>query len=95
MFHGKCIRKWASTNDVNLSNSQWRCPGCQFIRSSPPKVGYCFCGKTRDPFDRFLTPHSCGNPCKRKLTSNTTENVDYNCEHKCFEVCHVLLWFYY
>ncbi|CAG8711686.1 18869_t:CDS:10 [Dentiscutata erythropus] len=77
VFHLQCTQKWAqkSFNDAG----SWRCPGCQNKSESIPEVYKCFCGKVENPkFTRFLTPHSCGNACKKNR----------DCTHDCIQPCH-------
>ncbi|CAG8492678.1 42168_t:CDS:2 [Gigaspora margarita] len=77
VFHLQCTQKWAQKS-FNEAGS-WRCPGCQNKSESIPEVYKCFCGKVENPkFTRFLTPHSCGNACKKNR----------DCTHDCTQPCH-------
>ncbi|KAI5057884.1 hypothetical protein GOP47_0027899 [Adiantum capillus-veneris] len=96
IFHIACIRRWArapisadfsisSSNEVTVGN--WRCPGCQspqFISAEDIKYR-CFCGQMVEPqVDYYLTPHSCGGPCKKSLSSLKSPH----CKHICTMQCH-------
>ncbi|KAI9204843.1 uncharacterized protein BJ171DRAFT_442072 [Polychytrium aggregatum] len=92
VFHLKCIGKWSRSSASNeaaqqpapsssssASNPGWRCPGCQSVVAEVPSEYRCFCGKIEDPpFNRFITPHSCGQTCSRER----------GCPHKCTLPCH-------
>ena len=55
------------------SFSGWRCPACQNVAQDVPKQYNCFCGKVRDPdWNRFETPHSCGDLCRKKRADQCT-----------------------
>jgi hypothetical protein len=93
VFHLDCIRKWACTTSVsasNLTQTGWRCPGCQFNRTATPDGYVCFCGKSRDPaIDRFITTHTCGQPCRKSLhyAAVRSSSIDelasvYQCPHQ-------------
>ncbi|PIA32638.1 hypothetical protein AQUCO_04400077v1 [Aquilegia coerulea] len=104
IFHLNCIKKWArAPTSVDLSATEknqrinWRCPGCQSVQlSSAKEIHYiCFCGKRPDPpFDLYLTPHSCGEPCGKPLDrvvisrSNHDDDDDDRCPHLCVLQCH-------
>ncbi|XP_065193912.1 NF-X1-type zinc finger protein NFXL1-like [Sycon ciliatum] len=63
--------------------SFWACPKCrhEYPRTQLPSFYFCYCGQQRDPeFDEWLTPHSCGNTCERKLNPQ--------CGHTCMLLCH-------
>ncbi|KAF9433122.1 FKBP12-associated protein [Entomortierella beljakovae] len=80
-FHLDCLSTWAkkSSEDANNNGSGWRCPGCQNTQISIPKEYVCFCGKANSPdFNRYLTPHSCGELCGRPR----------DCPHPCNIPCH-------
>lgn len=85
IFHLSCIRKWARSEAAAVKEeSGWRCPGCQNVSTRPPNKYFCFCGKVRDPDwtpKDGITPHSCGEVCKKK-------RVNPPCEHSCNELCH-------
>ena len=84
VFHIHCIKKWSKI--ARTEDGGWRCPGCQFVRKSPPREYRCFCGKVIDPaYERRETPHSCGEVCGKRLKSSNNEGV---CPHKCVELCH-------
>ncbi|KAG0319653.1 FKBP12-associated protein [Dissophora globulifera] len=75
-FHLGCLSTWAtkSSDDSNNNGSGWRCPGCQNTQVAIPKDYVCFCGKVNNPdFNRYLTPHSCGELCGRSR----------DCPHPC------------
>ncbi|KAI7878645.1 hypothetical protein K492DRAFT_132456 [Lichtheimia hyalospora FSU 10163] len=83
VFHLSCIKKWATRSlqekETNKPVTSWRCPGCQFTRTAIPKDYICFCGKQRNPEpNRYLTPHSCGQLCKKSR----------QCPHPCVLPCH-------
>ncbi|MCO5567244.1 hypothetical protein L7F22_020933 [Adiantum nelumboides] len=96
IFHVACIRKWArapisadfsisSANEAAVGN--WRCPGCQSPQFlSAEEIKYrCFCGQMLDPqVDYYLTPHSCGGPCRKPLSSAKSPY----CKHICTLQCH-------
>ncbi|KAF9205577.1 FKBP12-associated protein [Haplosporangium sp. Z 27] len=80
-FHLDCLSTWAkkSSEDPNNNGGGWRCPGCQNTQVSIPKEYFCFCGKVNNPdFNRYLTPHSCGELCGRSR----------ECPHPCNVPCH-------
>ncbi|KAF9914907.1 FKBP12-associated protein [Lobosporangium transversale] len=80
-FHLDCLSKWAkkSSEDANNNGTGWRCPGCQNTQMSIPKEYVCFCGKVNNPeFNRYFTPHSCGERCGRSR----------ECPHPCNIPCH-------
>ncbi|ODV90541.1 hypothetical protein CANCADRAFT_19649, partial [Tortispora caseinolytica NRRL Y-17796] len=85
VFHLSCVQKWASKtieNNSTASNtsSKWRCPGCQTVRESVPKLYKCWCGKVTSPHAKSSAiPHSCGKPCGVKHTE---------CNHECHILCH-------
>lgn len=96
IFHIPCIRKWArapisadfslvSSNQATVGN--WRCPGCQspqFVSAEEIKYR-CFCGQVLEhQVDYYLTPHSCGGPCKKSLSSGKSPH----CKHICTMQCH-------
>lgn len=96
IFHIACIRKWAkapisadfslsSSNQVSVGN--WRCPGCQSPQFlSVEEIKYrCFCSQVPEPqVDYYLTPHSCGGPCMKSLSSAKSPH----CKHVCTMQCH-------
>ncbi|XP_074572574.1 NF-X1-type zinc finger protein NFXL1-like [Curcuma longa] len=107
IFHLHCIRKWArspTSSDVPSAgggdgggSAGWRCPGCQSVQSiSAKELSYtCFCGSRRDPSnDLYLTPHSCGEPCRKSLdriapnTLASDGDGGYRCPHVCVLQCH-------
>ena len=68
----------------------WRCPGCQNSSKVVPSVYKCFCGHVSNPGDRrgrgsMMVPHSCGEPCLKKLALSSSSS---NCHHKCHQLCH-------
>ncbi|KAF9283588.1 FKBP12-associated protein [Linnemannia elongata] len=80
-FHLDCLSTWAtkSSEDPNNNGAGWRCPGCQNTQVSIPQEYSCFCGKVNNPdFNRYLTPHSCGELCGRSR----------DCPHPCNNPCH-------
>ncbi|KAG0211794.1 FKBP12-associated protein [Mortierella sp. NVP41] len=80
-FHLDCLSTWAtkSSEDPNNNGAGWRCPGCQNTQVSIPQDYSCFCGKVNNPdFNRYLTPHSCGELCGRSR----------DCPHPCNIPCH-------
>ncbi|KAI9336862.1 hypothetical protein DFJ73DRAFT_612138, partial [Zopfochytrium polystomum] len=87
VFHFECIREWSQksaretttgTENAQSPSGVWRCPGCQNPYKQSPRPS-CFCTKLDDvPFNRYLVPHSCGNPCLKELS----------CIHKCTLTCH-------
>ncbi|ESQ33711.1 hypothetical protein EUTSA_v10006632mg [Eutrema salsugineum] len=100
IFHLECIKKWArAPTSIDLladknQGSNWRCPGCQSVQlTSSKEIMYrCFCGKRKDPpSDPYLTPHSCGDPCRKPLEKEfaTGEMAKgNNCPHVCVLQCH-------
>ena len=67
----------------------WRCPGCQSSSTVIPSVYKCFCGRVVNPGDKrgrgdMTVPHSCGDPCHRRLASSDNDS----CKHKCHQLCH-------
>lgn len=86
VFHLRCVGKWGrkSAQESNASTSAssqagWRCPGCQSVSIDIPSEYRCFCSKTLNPpYNRYATPHSCGNTCGRNR----------NCPHACTMPCH-------
>ncbi|KAG0362556.1 FKBP12-associated protein [Podila minutissima] len=80
-FHLDCLSTWAkkSVGESSSSTTGWRCPGCQHVQVSIPKEYNCFCGKVQNPeFNRYFTPHSCGELCGRSR----------DCSHSCNLPCH-------
>ncbi|KAF8979031.1 FKBP12-associated protein [Entomortierella lignicola] len=80
-FHLDCLSTWAkkSSEDSNNHGAGWRCPGCQNTQVSIPKDYTCFCSKVNEPiFNRYFTPHSCGELCGRTR----------DCPHPCNIPCH-------
>eukprot|EP00249_Psilotum_nudum_P022387 c28497_g1_i1 orf=434-4474(+) len=97
IFHLPCIKKWArapSSVDASVPvsgeatiGSNWRCPGCQSVQVvSADELQYrCFCGQVIDPsVDYYLTPHSCGGPCRKPLNKGKINH----CKHVCTMQCH-------
>ncbi|KAF9589493.1 hypothetical protein IFM89_024764 [Coptis chinensis] len=88
IFHLHCIKKWArAPTSVGNQGTNWRCPGCQSVQfNSGKEIKYlCFCGKRYDPpFDSYLTPHSCGENCGKRLDRNEEDR----CPHLCVLQCH-------
>lgn len=93
IFHLRCISRWARSLAAALNEEKreegWRCPGCQNPSSVVPSVYKCFCGRVNNPAQRrgkgdMTVPHSCGEPCKKKLAISE----DLNCNHKCHQLCH-------
>ncbi|XP_064614665.1 transcriptional repressor NF-X1-like [Liolophura sinensis] len=82
IFHLYCIKKWARSPAACIEGGEgWRCPSCQNVTEKVPNQYKCFCGKRLDPaYDRYETPHSCGEVCGRQ------KNV--NCPHPCNILCH-------
>ncbi|KAF9174161.1 FKBP12-associated protein [Mortierella sp. AD010] len=81
VFHLDCLSTWAkkSSEDSNNHGAGWRCPGCQNTQISIPSDYTCFCGKVHEPdFNRYFTPHSCGELCGRSR----------DCPHPCNIPCH-------
>ncbi|OAE24770.1 hypothetical protein AXG93_48s1180 [Marchantia polymorpha subsp. ruderalis] len=82
IFHLNCIKRWArapTSTDLSVSSANhslegnWRCPGCQAVELITARdLRYnCFCGQVDNPpVDHYLTPHSCGGPCKKPLDRN-------------------------
>ncbi|KAG0297192.1 FKBP12-associated protein [Linnemannia gamsii] len=80
-FHLDCLSTWAkkSSEETSAQPSGWRCPGCQNTQVSLPSDYQCFCGKVSNPdYNRYFTPHSCGELCGRKR----------DCPHPCNVPCH-------
>ncbi|KAF9134220.1 FKBP12-associated protein [Mortierella sp. 14UC] len=80
-FHLDCLSTWAkkSSEETSTQSSGWRCPGCQNTQVSLPSEYQCFCGKVSNPdYNRYFTPHSCGELCGRKR----------ECPHPCNIPCH-------
>ncbi|XP_064973085.1 NF-X1-type zinc finger protein NFXL1-like [Musa acuminata AAA Group] len=105
IFHLHCIRKWArsptssdapsASVDGSGDRAGWRCPGCQSVQSVLAKdLAYsCFCGSRGDPpNDLYLTPHSCGGPCRKPLDRTPAvpdaDNDESRCPHVCVLQCH-------
>ncbi|KAJ6826920.1 NF-X1-type zinc finger protein NFXL1 [Iris pallida] len=94
LFHLHCIRKWSRspTSAADSSSSSWRCPGCQSVQSIQSKdLAYtCFCGRRKDPpNDYYLTPHSCGEPCRKPLDrTRDSDDPGLRCPHVCVLQCH-------
>ena len=94
VFHLKCIQKWAKQGlDAPLPpnalesgddrRKTWRCPGCQNLDSELPSIYECWCGKTQNPeVQRYIAPHSCGQPCGKERT------LPRACPHPCNLQCH-------
>ncbi|RPB27379.1 hypothetical protein L211DRAFT_779805 [Terfezia boudieri ATCC MYA-4762] len=94
VFHLKCIQKWAKQGlDAPLPPNAlenggdrrrtWRCPGCQNPDSELPSIYECWCGKTQIPeVQRYIAPHSCGQPCGKGRISPRA------CPHPCNLQCH-------
>ncbi|ESO86262.1 hypothetical protein LOTGIDRAFT_129545 [Lottia gigantea] len=81
LFHLFCIKKWARSSTALVEGEGWRCPACQNITEKVPNSYKCFCGKIRDPvYNRYETPHSCGDVCNR--------NRKGDCQHPCTLLCH-------
>ncbi|KAM3380471.1 NF-X1-type zinc finger protein NFXL1 [Capsicum galapagoense] len=100
IFHLSCIKKWArapTSVDTSADKNQgfnWRCPGCQSVQlTSSRDIRYvCFCGKRQEPpSDLYLTPHSCGEPCGKKLEKELPGDglsEEDLCPHVCVLQCH-------
>lgn len=98
IFHLNCIKKWArapSSIDMSAEKNQgfnWRCPGCQSVQlTSSKEIRYvCFCGKRPEPpADLYLTPHSCGEPCGKRLERELPGmQKEDTCPHICVLQCH-------
>ncbi|EFJ44757.1 hypothetical protein VOLCADRAFT_82592 [Volvox carteri f. nagariensis] len=61
----------------------WGCPKCRstYPAADVPRQYKCFCGKVTNPeFDPWVTPHSCGEICRRSLAGG--------CGHTCLLLCH-------
>ncbi len=96
IFHLPCIRKWArspTSSDLsapasrNAFEGNWRCPGCQAVQliSADELHYYCFCGQVEEPsLDYYITPHSCGGPCRKLLD----RGKNGRCKHHCTMQCH-------
>lgn len=95
IFHMPCVRKWArapTSSDISVSatgngEANWRCPGCQAVQMSAANglQYYCFCGQVREPtLDYYITPHSCGGPCRKPLD----KSKNGFCKHTCTLQCH-------
>lgn len=95
IFHMPCVRKWArapTSSDISVSatgngEANWRCPGCQAVQMSAANElqYYCFCGQVREPaLDYYITPHSCGGPCRKPLD----KSKNGYCKHTCTLQCH-------
>lgn len=95
IFHMPCVRKWArapTSSDISVSatgngEANWRCPGCQAVQMSTANElqYYCFCGQVREPaLDYYITPHSCGGPCRKPLDKSKSGY----CKHICTLQCH-------
>jgi len=94
VFHLKCIQKWAKQGlDAPLPpnalengddrRKTWRCPGCQNLDSELPSIYECWCGKAPNPeAQRYIAPHSCGQPCGKERASPRA------CPHPCNLQCH-------
>ncbi|KAF8472790.1 hypothetical protein BDZ91DRAFT_715814 [Kalaharituber pfeilii] len=94
VFHLKCIQKWAKQGleaplpPHALQNGEeprrtWRCPGCQNQAEEAPSEYSCWCGKMQNPdVQRYIPPHSCGQPCGKQRTSPRA------CPHACNLQCH-------
>ncbi|KAM0053723.1 putative chromatin regulator PHD family [Helianthus debilis subsp. tardiflorus] len=83
IFHLHCIKKWAGA--LSSEGCNWGCPGCRSeqLMSSKDIRYVCFCGKRPDPpWDPYLTPHSCGEPCEKEIDSRSS------CPHRCVLQCH-------
>ncbi|MFS7909372.1 putative chromatin regulator C2H2 family [Helianthus anomalus] len=83
IFHLHCIKKWAGA--LCAEGCNWGCPGCRSeqLMSSKDIRYVCFCGKMPDPpWDPYLTPHSCGEPCEKEIDSSSS------CPHRCVLQCH-------
>ncbi|CAM6104714.1 unnamed protein product [Calypogeia fissa] len=95
IFHLSCIRKWArapTSADLSVSSSSnsldgnWRCPGCQTVEfiSAKDLRYYCFCGQVENPsVDHYITPHSCGGPCKKALDKSKVKRCNHYCTMRC------------
>lgn len=95
IFHLPCVRKWArapTSSDLSVTatgngEANWRCPGCQAVQMSAANElqYYCFCGQVREPtLDYYITPHSCGGPCRKPLDKSKSGY----CKHICTLQCH-------
>ena len=61
----------------------WACPNCRqtYPPAAIPTRYTCYCSKVVDPpFDPWCVPHSCGDPCGRRLRPD--------CGHQCLILCH-------
>ena len=85
MFHLGCTHQWIKRNSATTGARraawEWRCPGCQYVYvESRLPVYTCFCGSVQTPpSSRQITPHSCGESCRRPRP---------NCSHPCTLSCH-------
>eukprot|EP00743_Colponemidia_sp_Colp-15_P020531 GILK01026726.1.p1 GENE.GILK01026726.1~~GILK01026726.1.p1 ORF type:complete len:367 (+),score=11.45 GILK01026726.1:36-1136(+) len=94
LFHLGCIQSWVlngvktraklSRELFPLQDSpKWHCPKCRFdyLPARAPSQYLCFCTKEVDPpFDPWITPHSCGQLCGKR--------VSMDCSHVCVLRCH-------
>lgn len=66
-----------------LSETGWRCPGCQTADEIVPNEYRCFCGSKKNPSCNTYQeiPHSCGNVCGRVGLRPT------DCSHPCQMKC--------
>lgn len=99
-FHLSCIQKWSNDSislcqmDPNtpvivvaFKRIEWCCPKCRFAYSKEeiPRKYRCFCGKLNNPpLHPWLIPHSCGEVCGKRLSSQKSDI----CQHKCLLLCH-------
>ncbi|XP_059063722.1 NF-X1-type zinc finger protein NFXL2 isoform X2 [Cryptomeria japonica] len=75
--------QFPSAASTALENSCWHCPKCRldYPQFQIPRKYTCFCGKLEDPpNDPWITPHTCGEICRRPLQKN--------CGHECVLLCH-------
>ncbi|GAM20809.1 hypothetical protein SAMD00019534_039840 [Acytostelium subglobosum LB1] len=93
LLHLQCCQSWARERLLITSMSEscqqrgiqpfWCCPKCrnEYHRKDTPDHYKCFCGKsTNPPVDPWITPHSCGELCKKNLAPP--------CGHSCTLLCH-------
>lgn len=95
MMHLTCVQSWItggvkkatvlSKEHFPAVHGEWSCPKCRssYAQKDAPKKYLCFCGKTdlsrEETIDFYAEPHSCGEPCERRLPS---------CQHVCSYKCH-------
>eukprot|EP01132_Coremiostelium_polycephalum_P004597 gene4597-5739_t len=92
ILHLSCAQTWSRERLTISAASEsctkdgnppfWCCPKCRnnYYKKDYPTQYKCYCEKKVEPeYDPWVTPHSCGEICRKKLLG---------CSHTCNLLCH-------